>query len=277
VSVAVVTIAHRRHDHLRRQAASLMSGTRTPDHYIVVAMDDLGVASCLTEYEPGPVVVPLAAHGADLPLAAARNAGVRVAIAGGADTLILLDVDCLAGRDLVAGYVGSLEVEPQTIWSGPVTYLPPPPTAGYNLDRLSDVDDPHPARPRPAAGTLVRDADPDLFWSLSFALRAETWRTVGGFCEDYTGYGGEDTDFARLATARGVRLGWAGTPRAYHQYHPTTDPPVQHRESIVRNATLFHARWGTWPMQGWLEQLEHLGLVVRTSDGWISSTTPPPG
>jgi N-acetylglucosaminyl-diphospho-decaprenol L-rhamnosyltransferase len=274
VNVAVVTIVHARHEHLSRQARSLMAGTRAPDQYVVVAMNDSGVASRLGHGGLEPRVVDLTTGGAELPLASARNVGVQAAIDDGADALILLDVDCLAGRELVDGYVEALTTQPQTIWSGPVTYLPPATTSGYDLDRLTDIDDPHPARPAPAPGTFVHSADPDLFWSLSFAIHVETWRKVGGFCEDYAGYGGEDTDFARLATACGVPLGWAGTPRAYHQYHPGADPPVQHAESILRNARLFHRRWGTWPMEGWLEEFARLGLVARTSDGWIACRPP---
>ena len=194
--------------------------------------------------------------------------GVRRALDEGTDVVVLLDVDCLPGPDLVAGYVACVEREPQTIWSGPTTYLPPPPAAGYDLERLPELDAPHPARPAPPPGVLVHSADPDLFWSLSFAVSAETWDRIGGFCEDYHGYGGEDTDFARLAVARGVPFGWAGTPRAYHQFHETHDPPVQHWEAILRNATLFHARWGEWPMEGWLEEFERRGLVARTDTGW---------
>ena len=61
---------------------------------------------------------------------------------------------------------------------------------------------------------------------------------------------------------------WTDDPVAYHQHHPTADPPVQHVESILRNAALFHRRWGTWPMRGWLEAFERQRLVVRGSRGW---------
>ena len=40
-----------------------------------------------------------------------------------------------------------------------------------------------------------------LFWSLSFALDAGDWDALGGFCEDYVGYGGEDTDFGQTVVA----------------------------------------------------------------------------
>jgi N-acetylglucosaminyl-diphospho-decaprenol L-rhamnosyltransferase len=273
MNVAVVTLAHGRHEHLTRQARSLAAGTRTPDQYVVVAMDDDVIAPCLEADGARATVVEVPRHEQGLPLARARNVGVRRALDDGAEVVVLLDVDCLAGPHLVAGYETSVQDEPQTIWSGPVTYLPPAGRSGYDVSTLPDLDAPHPARPAPPPGVLVRDADPDLFWSLSFAVSAGAWDRVGGFCEEYRGYGGEDTDFARLATARGIGLGWTGTPRAYHQYHPTSDPPVQHLEAIMRNAMLFRRRWGVWPMGGWLEAFERLGLVVRTGEGWALATS----
>ncbi len=268
MNVAVVTLVQGRAGHLRLQAGSLMSGSRAPDRYVVVAMDDPGASSCLPDMSLQPLVVDLPVEGPGLPLARARNVGVRQAVDDGAHVVIVLDVDCLAGPDLVAGYVEAVEAAPETIWSGPVTYLPPPPPGGYDVSQLPEQDDPHPARPAPPPGALAPGADPDLFWSLSFALTAQTWLRTGGFCEEYSGYGGEDTDFARLAVSRGVGFGWSGTPRAYHQYHPTADPPVQHVTSILRNATLFHRRWGTWPMGGWLEEFQRLGLIQPTAGGW---------
>jgi N-acetylglucosaminyl-diphospho-decaprenol L-rhamnosyltransferase len=268
MTAAVVTIAHGRHEHLCQQLRSLMSGTRKPEHYVVVVMDDPEIASLVEGHPLRPLVVTVQSRGRDLPLARARNAGARAAIDSGADTMILMDVDCMAGPELVSGYQDAVRGHQDTVWSGPVSYLPPPPLRGYDIDRLAELDDPHPARPAPAPGELLHPAEHNLFWSLSFALHPETWKRIGGFCEDYTGYGAEDTDFAYLAVSLGVHFGWTGTARAYHQHHPTSDPPVQHLESILRNATLFHRRWGSWPMLGWFEAFERLGLVTRTHIGW---------
>ena len=263
-----MTLAHGRHDHLARQHASLARGTVLPDHYVVVAMDDPEFAAWRPAAAPYPHVVPIAAEPLGLPLAAARNHGVRTALDLGADVVICLDVDCLAGPALVEEYADLVETQPDVLWSGPVTYLDPPPTDGYDLDGLQLVDAPHPARPAPEPGETVLDGNPDLFWSLSFGVHRNLWTRTGGFCEDYVGYGGEDTDFGHLAVAAGARLGWAGGPRAYHQHHPTEDPPVQHVDDILRNGAIFHERWGRWPMSGWLEEFERLGLVVRDGDGW---------
>jgi N-acetylglucosaminyl-diphospho-decaprenol L-rhamnosyltransferase len=270
--VAVVTLAHGRHDHLAAQHASLARGTRRPDLYLVVAMDDPDLGP-RTHGGLRRQVVGVPRHPLGLPLAAARNRGVEEALDRDADVVVLLDVDCLAGRDLVAAYAGAAPREPEVVWSGPVTYLPPPPGTGYDLDGLDRLDDPHPARPDPGRGRVVRGADPDLFWSLSFAVSGAGWRRTGGFCADYVGYGAEDTDFGHRVVERGMEHAWLGDARAYHQWHPVSSPPVEHLDDVLRNAALFHARWGRWPMEGWLRAFEERGLVTHRDGAWVSAAS----
>lgn len=265
---AVVTIAHGRHDHLQRQQQALAACLGPAPDRVVVAMDDPWLETWTPRSGPVPTVVPVACHRDGLPLAAARNAGARAALDRGAEVLVFLDVDCLPGQELVRGYTAAVHEESQLVWSGPVTYLPPAATGPNVVHDLERWDDPHPARPVPARGERIRGADPALFWSLSFALSAQTWEATGGFCEEYVGYGGEDTDFARLAVRAGADLGWVGDARAYHQHHPTESPPVRHLEAILRNGAIFADRWGSWPMEGWLREFERAGLVRRRSDGW---------
>lgn len=266
-SVAVVTIARGRHDHLIAQESSLRAGTRAPDVRVVVAMDDPQIEELVSGADWPTVVESIGREPDGLPLAAARNAGARAALAAGADVLVFLDVDCVVGPDLVADYADAVVASPARVWCGPVTYLPPPPAGGYPAD-LTGWDDPHAARPAPAPGERLDGGDPDLFWSLSFAVHARTWELVGGFDEAYVGYGGEDTDFAQRAARRGIGIAWTGGARAFHQHHPVERPPVSHLDDIVRNGALFAARWGRWPMTGWLEAFEDRGLVEREGEGW---------
>ena len=113
-----------------------------------------------------------------------------------------------------------------------------------------------------------------MMLALSFAVAADTWQRLGGFCEEYAGYGGEDTDLARSARARGIGLGCVGGARAYHQHHPVSSPPVEHLDDILRNGRLFHERWGEWPMTGWLEEFERRGLIRREGGHWTRETEP---
>ena len=73
-------------------------------------------------------------------------------------------------------------------------------------------------------------------------------------------HGCEDTDFGQIAARHEVPLTWLGGAWAYHQ-HPTTDPPVEHIEDILRNAVIFFRRWGWWPMSGWLDAFARQGLI----------------
>lgn len=266
--VAVITLAAGRHAHLLLQQDGLARSTRLPDHYVTVSMADPDIAPVTAGRDPAAEVITLPLTAGRLPLSAARNKGAARALEGGADLLVFLDVDCVPGPTLVDAY--ARRAQDGALLCGTVTYLPPAPSGGYRLDELDRMASPHPGRPAPADGEVVRGGDPNLFWSLSFALTADTWRRIGGFCEDYTGYGGEDTDFAAAAAHRGVDVWWVGGAPAYHQYHPTHRPPVQHIDDILRNATIYRQRWGTWPMEGWLHAFEDLGLVEydARADAW---------
>jgi GT2 family glycosyltransferase len=251
VRSGLITIAAGRHAHLRRQQEGIAAGTAQPDVRVVVAMRAAEAPGYRELCGGAAEVLPLPG-GSDLPLARARNAGARHAIAGGAECLVFLDVDCIPSPALLERY---REVASDDALScGTVRYLP--------------AAAPHPARPVPHAGELLPGGDHRLFWSLSFAITATAWERIGGFDEAYTGYGGEDTDFGQRARAAGLDLHWVGGADAYHQHHPVSDPPVEHLDDILRNGARFAARWGWWPMEGWLRAFAERGLVRPDGDGW---------
>jgi N-acetylglucosaminyl-diphospho-decaprenol L-rhamnosyltransferase len=271
--VAVITIVHGRHAHLDLQRRAIARSERLPDDYIVVAVDDDGLdlpdgsgdgaepahdrAEARLVRHPG--------HPLGLPIAAARNAGAAAALEAGADVLVFLDVDCVPAPALLGAYEAAaiLPELRDDVLCGPVAYLPPAPGGGYDLETLPSLAEPHRARPAPEPGAIERGGDHDLFWSLSFAVTPAIWHRIGGFEESYVGYGGEDTDFAATAAGRDIELAWIGAARAYHQHHPVESPPVSHLDDILRNAALFHSRWGRWPMGGWLDAFEREGLIAR--------------
>lgn len=269
--VALVTLAHGRHDHLRGMLGGLGGGSRRPDDLVVVAMDDGEVGRVAAAHAPPSThlhVVPVARTDGGLPLAAARNAGARRAAEAGADLLVFLDVDCIPSASLVGRYAdasASSASEGPVVLSGAVHYLP----ARRRGQRAYGPQDlarshPHPARPA-LVGPVVEAADDvRLFWSLSFAVTTGDWDRVGGFDEGYVGYGGEDTDFAMRLASAGGQLRWVGDAVAYHQHHPVQDPPYGHLEDIVRNANRFWDRWGWYPMEGWLDAFAAQGLVTQT-------------
>ncbi|GGK57601.1 galactosyltransferase-related protein [Ornithinimicrobium pekingense] len=287
--LAVLTLAHGRHDHLRGQVAGLAVGEQQPDLHVVVAMDDPQVRAVAEQawaaaghgQEPATrlVVVDLPADPLGLPLARARNLAAATAREQGARQLVFLDVDCIPGPGTVASYAREL-ASPQTrsaghpaVLCGDVAYLPPLPEgkeswAGpADLARLAQVGRHRPDRVFLPDGRRMEEPDLRQFWSLSFALSTDDFEAAGGFCEDYVGYGGEDTDFAQVVGSRGGSLTWVGGATAYHQHHESSMPPVGHLEAVVRNAGVFADRWGWWPMEGWLTAFRERGLAAPDPSG----------
>jgi GT2 family glycosyltransferase len=274
---AVITVMSGRHEHLRGQQEGLRSGSQQPDHRVIVAIADPDVETALLETGQEATLVHLPTTPTGLPLAWARNAGAAAALGRGAELLVFLDVDCIPGSEMLAFYTREAPRAHRHLLCGPVAYLPPKPQHGYPIAGLSQIADPHPARPAPAPGRTLDTADHQLFWSLSFAVTAHLWCDLGGFCEDYTGYGGEDTDFGQIARTAGIGIRWVGGAIAYHQFHPVNDPPVEHLDDILRNARLFRRRWGWWPMTGWLNEFANRGLITHdaNSDDWMPAPGPP--
>lgn len=251
---AVITIAAGREHHLRRQREGL---TRQPPHlHVVAVMDPEQTVEAVEGLRT--VLVRVDVPDTGLPLAAARNAGAAAALADGAELLVFLDVDCIPEPTLLPRYTAAAIGRPHALLAGPVAYLPP---GEHPLDGLTALAVPHPARPVPPDGAVVPEPRTELFWSLSFAVTANTWARTGGFHPGYTGYGAEDTDFALTAAAVGASLHWVGGALAHHQDHGPSGPTPSNAPSIVRNARLFHDRHGWWPMSGWLQQLHTDGLV----------------
>jgi GT2 family glycosyltransferase len=278
-TVAVLTLAHGRHQHLTAQVDALSQSHRTPDLYLVAAIDDPAIAD-VVERAASPAapanqvrVVPVPARSRGLPLARSRNAAAAAAIAAETDLLVFLDVDCLPSPQLVGRYAETAATVGQgdsggmrpTVLAGTVHYLPPrrPGQERYTTTDLHATGA-HPARPAPPPDEVWAADDPLLFWSLSFAITAQDWLTLGGFDEDYVGYGGEDTDFAMRLTAHDGQLLWVGGASSYHQHHDVEDPPLGHLADIVTNSNRFHARWGFFPMGGWLSAFAARGLIRQT-------------
>lgn len=252
--ISVLTIVRNRADHLAQLVEGLRRSTCPPAELVVVDMaSDVPVS--IDDVAFPLHVMRLATE--QLPLAEARNLAARHARS---DKLLFLDVDCIAMRDLIGAMDQALD-ENDALICAEVLYLGPGDARGtWDEADLAARGKPHPVRDFPARG-LRPEPNPGLFWSLAFGIRRARFEALGGFDQAYIGYGGEDTDFGFRADAAGLPLLFMGGPGAFHQHHPSPDPPLQHFADIVRNAQIFRARWGFWPMEGWLRQFEAMGLL----------------
>lgn len=255
MSLSVLTLVKDRPGHLAQLIEGLSRSERQPDELVVVDMGS--TPAVILPALPFPART-IRFGSAGLPLASARNAAAREARG---EMLLFLDVDCIPMSGLIGKMEDVLIGSPALVCSQ-VFYLGPDDARDKNWSEqdLLTRASPHPARQFPFSG-LREERNPGLFWSLVFGIRRSAFFDIGGFDEAFTGYGAEDTDFGFRAKAAHLPLLFMGGAGAFHQHHGAFDPPLQHFADIVRNAQVFHNRWGQWPMEGWLGAFADLGLI----------------
>jgi len=256
--VCVITLVHGRRAHLDNLLLGLEHSTLLPLGVWVIHMNEPAAGLHSDRFPVHEVVVE---GTGGLPLARARNAVLGLAAPG---PWVFIDVDCIPSEHMLEDYHAALTAYPQDLHLGAVRYLPEGANApGWTEASLQAQSVAHPLSVY--RGEPGDELEHSLFWSLNFACTREVFERVGGFDEGYTGYGAEDTDFAFRAQDRKVPLRVAEA-LAFHQYHPTYSPPLNHFEDIISNALRFHQRWKVWPMEGWLRSFAERGFVNWEGD-----------
>lgn len=267
MKVSVLTIVRGRQVHLLNQRRGLLRSVTKPAEWVVVGMgQDVSL--------PSDATLPIRtsrvdAEGSELPLAKARNHAASVARN---DWLVFLDVDCIPDANLIDHFIASFCED--RLWMGNARYLPAGATSKkWNLSDLQRLAHQHPLQPVVEPGRAYPSDRYELFWSLCFAISRRAFDLIGGFDESFSGYGGEDTDFAFSAREAGVPFGFVGAT-AYHQHHTVCKPPLNHFEAIVQNARRFRDKWGVWPMGSWLSAFAEREMIAMDADRLAVLRTP---
>ncbi|NIK47702.1 glycosyltransferase family 2 protein [Variibacter gotjawalensis] len=255
--MSVLTIVKNREAHLLNLIAGLQRSSRLPDEFIVVDMSDVPIGEIRTPFQSR--VIQVAVDG--LHLSRARN--VAAANARN-DQLLFLDVDCVPSLTLLEAMNDALAQHDALICAD-TRYLAAREDRDWSDRALIASSEMHPVRTFPAHGFRL-ETNPGLFWSLAFGIRRNAFEALSGFDDEFVGYGGEDTDFGYRAAEQGLPLMFMGGAYAFHQHHGVIDPPLHHFHDIIRNAQLFYAKWGVWPMRDWLDAFVELRLIERSSD-----------
>lgn len=261
---SVLIISSGRDAHLANTVLGINRSTWLPAEIILCYMNQPGAVPPASRV-PLRVVHVETGAGAPLPLGAARNAA---AAAASCPTLVFLDVDCIPAPTMFDELLADLDRTGGLVMAAP-RYLDADAdvntwTGSGDLEVLFRDSIAHHARaalaPEPGAPSRP-STEYALFWSLGFAVPQEVFQRIGGFDESFSGYGGEDTDFAFTARQKGVPLAFSAAVM-FHQHHGVHRPPLQHLDSIVVNARAFRRKWGNWPMTGWLEAFTEAGYVA---------------
>ncbi|MCL7986927.1 galactosyltransferase-related protein [Sphingobacterium sp. lm-10] len=252
-NLAILTLVHKREKALINMLNGIAAGSLWPSEVLVVFMNEEALA--LDVKFPFPVRSIMLETKTGLNLSAARNLAMQES---SANHNVFLDVDCIPDEEFLKTYHDHFVQNDGVLYTGRVGYLP----KGFDeqenwLTHMSEISAPDPVR------NALKSYPYELFWSLNFGCSKEVFSRIGGFDMQYEGYGAEDTDFAFQARKNNVALHTIDA-HAYHQYHTSYQPPINHLKSITINASHFFAKWDTWPMEGWIKAFEDLGYIKRT-------------
>ena len=253
--ISVCTIYSKRKLHLQNLVKGLIDSHLLPEQLVIVCMNDR-----LPELPQTPFAldtVTITTDDSYLPLAAARNQAAALATGS---KLIFLDVDCICDRHLVETFNYHLDLE-DALYSGSVRYLRSGWQPKWTLATLWQQSIFHELQGQPVIGKQRATHPYEMFWSLCFGVRKPTFERIGGFDDTYIGYGGEDTDFAFKARSQQIPL-YKISALAYHQFHPSYAPPLNHLTEIVSNARVFQRKWNVLPMGKWLRQFAEMGYLT---------------
>ena len=258
--ISVIIIYYNRPENLRNTLKGLAAGSVLPNEVVVVEMDtkksdidffNLNYTHHLLYNKNSKM----------LPLASARNKGAELA---NYENLVFLDVDCIPSKTFIAGVQTQLPFE-NKLFMGTPKYLIQ--SLIESVDNLEEKSVDHPRRPKVSEVTLSNDYG--LFWSLCFFISNELFYKVGGFDDQFIGYGGEDTDFA--LKIKHAEIEFYITPYiVYHQQHAFYRPPLNHFNAIVQNSNVYFKKWNRWPMEKHLQKFSEIGLI-----NWEKDTTNP--
>jgi glycosyltransferase involved in cell wall biosynthesis len=211
--VSVVIPTYNRIDTLRVVLPALLGQTLPADQYELVIADSLstdGTAEYLAlladsaagriRHVPGPYAGR----------AAARNAGIAAARA---PLVLFTDADIIASPDLLARHLAGHEAAADLRVAIVGCELQVKSLEDYRMQR----DQPETRRPlHPASRTKLSWL---YFLTGNASARREDLLAVGGFDEDFTGYGHEDLELGYRLSKAGVELRYDAGAINYH-WHP---------------------------------------------------------
>ncbi len=249
--ISAIIIFSGRLGHLKNVLKGIEMGTTLPDELILVEMANS--KSSLPEFDINIKHCVLSDFEADkLPLGRARNYGAQQATF---EILAFLDVDCIPSEDYFCKIKNDSLSDKALYMARPLYLINMVNMKGFDV--LKDALE-HPIRPIYTKTFQIDDYG--QFWSLCFYMNANLFFEIGGFDEDYNGYGAEDTDFA--FKCRDLKIPFFLTDtNVYHQQHAFMRPPLNSMEAIVDNSNLFYSKWNVWPMSYHLQKFNDLGFI----------------
>lgn len=237
MTLTALLVSRNKHSFLAATLQTLARQTEPPDEILVIddasetpIGDPTGVATVIRRESP--------AH-----LQAARNLGLSLATG---DLILLLDDDGLLPEDFVAQHRQRHEQDPGHLVVGSVRRVEY--AGGEEFWRLPSLPGVAEHRTFEKRVELLAAGVPP--WNLApcsnhVSVAREVLHSVGGYEEEYYGWGVDDVDLTYRLLEAGVPLLLDAGPIVYHQEHPYSMGLREQQE--LRNLQIFARRHGFWP------------------------------
>ncbi|MCF6473402.1 glycosyltransferase family 2 protein [Nonomuraea sp. MG754425] len=229
-NISVVIPVFQRPVELGRTLRSLRGQSMVPERFEVIVVND-GDASTLGEEAvrtgsglPGFRVIQ---NERNMGVAGARNAGARVA---SGEVLLFLDVDCMAGENLLTAHHEAQLRRPMAACGNTFGREWVPDVWRVHYGEEWPWDDAPAALAAASADAVLRDpledllADPSpldwaFFWTTNVSVPRDVFTAVGGFHEAFDVKGVEDMELGRRLAHAGLPITFLPDARALHQPH----------------------------------------------------------
>jgi hypothetical protein len=205
--------------------------------------------------------VEVLATGANLGFAGGMNAGIQVALARGAQSVLLLNNDTESDAHMLAHLAAALEVEPGVGLVGPVIYYADLPQRIWRAADNEHAWLPIPRRvPDDVVARQTAAFAVDYITACAMLVRAEVFARIGLLDDAYFMYY-EDADFCRRARAAGFGIRCAPQAKLWHKVSASAN----REKAAIRYARAWARTrfYRTYP-HGKMPWLVHIYLWAKT-------------
>ena len=281
-AIAVIVLTWNGRD-LTLDCLDSLAKVTTPGVRVIVvdnASSDGTAAAIAARFGPRVTVV---SNPSNLGYAAGNNAGIRRALDGGADFILLLNNDTVVDPAAVGELARGLAETPGAGVAGAKTYYFTPPDriwfAGGEVSLWRGTAR-HIGIRETDRGQHDAPRDVDYVSGCALMARREVFQAIGMLDESYRAYF-EDTDFCMRAARAGFRIRYVPTAKVWHRISASTGGQLSRRKAVAKlgSARRFFRRyarpwhWLTIPFFFMLDVLRICFLILA---GRIRESGPPP-
>lgn len=270
-SIAIIVLTWNGRD-LTLDCLRSLEAVATPGAYAIVVDNASADGTAAAIRERYGDRVTLIENGSNLGFAAGNNAGIRRALEGGADFVLLLNNDTVVAPDFVDELVRAMTGEPGVGITAPKIFYAQPANqiwfAGGEISLWRGTAR-HTGIREIDRGQYDRERDIDYATGCAMLVRRDVFEKAGFLDPGYQAYF-EDADFCLRAREAGFRIRYAPAAKVWHRISASTGGQLSRQKATRKFASsrrffAAHARpwhWATIPFFFVVDVLRIAGLVL---------------